>query len=120
MDDLAYLPAALFSKSLSTQEIVLTLPNTVEAVRLLAGQNIAVVGWEAWGLYPDGRKGHAGVHRSDYPGRHTWEIWTDFVQRAARECIETARHADAYLRADPNFADVEIHFCLSITTEHEE
>lgn len=119
MGDLSYLPLALASKSLSTQEIVLTHSDTVEAVRELAKLGVAVVDWEAWGLFPDGKKGHAGVRRSDYPGRHSSETWTEFVQRAARDCLETVSNADAHLRADPNFDGVEIHFCLSITTERE-
>lgn len=117
MDDLSYLPLALASKSLSTQELVLTLTDVVEAVRLLAEQHVAVVDWEAWGLYPDGRTGHAGLHRSDYPSRHSWETWAEFVERAARDSLETARKADAYLRANPTFAGVEVYFCLSTTTE---
>lgn len=119
MVDLSYLPLALASKSLSTQEIVLDLHDAVEAVRLLAEQNVAVVGWEAWGLHTDGRKGHVGVNHSDYQSRHSRETWTEFVRRAARDCLETAHRAVACLRADPKLADVEIYFCLSITTESE-
>lgn len=125
MDDLVYLPVAVASKSLSTREVVLSFPDLVGAVRLLAEQNVAVLGWETWYLYGDGSTGHGGHgghggHRSDYPSRSPQERWPEFVQRVALYCLDTARQADAYLNANPDRPGVQVYFCLSITLEGEQ
>lgn len=119
MDDLAYLPAELASRSLSTREIVLNLHDTGKAVRLLTDKGIAVLGWEVWRLYSDGSRGHAG-HRSGYSNaRGLGEAWPDFVRRLACACLDTAPHAHAFLKDRPDHSGAQFYFCLSVTAEGE-
>lgn len=59
MDEIDLLPEALRSQSLSKREIVLPYQQALDALEILVVAKLAVVGWEGWVKYVDGRHGHA-------------------------------------------------------------
>jgi hypothetical protein len=58
MNDIDFLPTPLKTKSLSDREIVLQNDAAVEAIDVLEQGKWAIVSWEVWIRYPEGRIGH--------------------------------------------------------------
>jgi len=118
MEDLEYLAPELRSRSLSDREIVLNYADTLEAITLLIDQQVAIVCWEGWLRYSDGRKGHSGLFQGTYGiNRETGETWGDYVDRAAAFCKETVGKSFRLWQQAPEPTGAELFFCLSLASE---
>lgn len=114
MTDIQLLPRALQERSLSKQEIVLPYPEALQALEFLVAANWALLGWEGWVKYPDGRYGHApnamGTTALD---QEDGEDWATYVQRSARFCHKTIEAEQQLWDADPQHASLALYFCLA-------
>ncbi len=116
MDDIDLLPQVLRKQSLSHREIVLPYQQALEALEVLVRANWALLGWEGWVKYPDGRHGHTpgGVMGIEVE-RKEGEAWADYVQRSAHLCRETMNREQQVWEANPEYAHLVLCFCLTAT-----
>src|SRR2546421_12940615 len=92
MDNIELLPKALREQSLSDREIVLPYQEALQALDLLTAARWALLGWEGWVKYADGRHGHApGGMGTTTIEQKTGEAWEAYVHRSARFCHETIK-----------------------------
>jgi hypothetical protein len=118
MNDLQLLTKDLQAQSLSKREIVLPYREALQALDVLADANWAVLGWEGWVRYPDGRYGHApngmGTVMLDQADGEGWDA---YVRRSARFCRDTIEVEQQLWNADPGHASLTLYFCLTPTEE---
>src|SRR5450755_526029 len=77
----------------------------------------ALLGWEGWVKYPDGRHGHTpgGVMGTESIEQEAGETWEGYVQRSARFCAETIAKDQHAWDANPSTAHMTLYFCLTAT-----
>ncbi len=117
LKDLDLLPQALQERSLSEQEIVLPYHEALAAIELLVRARWALLGWEGWVKYPDGRHGHTsgGIIGTESIEQETGETWEGYVQRSARFCAETIAKAQSAWDTNPSTTHLTLYFCLTAT-----
>jgi len=109
MTQLDLLPQNLRSKSISPREIVLPLPEVLEALDLLESHGIQILGWEGWVKDGQGRVGHGSAPQGLSTGHLS-------VSQAADLCRRTIpRAAEDWLRQNAT-TDEAIHFCVTVRT----
>ena len=115
MDEIDLLPEALRSQSLSEREIVLSYQQALEALEILVAANFALLGWEGWVKYADGRHGHTpgGVMGTEAIEQEVGETWENYVQRSARFCAETMTKEQQAWNTHPGSAHLPLYFCLT-------
>ena len=106
-DDLTALPAELRRQSLSDREIVLPYAEALLAIDALKKSGYAVVVWEGWVLYPDGRVGHAS-HEAQGTADHEWMGQWNAAEEFVRRTMERAQ---VYWSNSGRAGT--LHFCLS-------
>jgi hypothetical protein len=116
LDDIDLLPQVLREQSLSQREIVLPYRQALEALWVLMTARWALLGWEGWVKYPDGRHGPTpgGVMGADV-ARKEGETWADYVHRSARLCRETMTREQQAWEANREYAHLVLCFCLTAT-----
>ncbi len=116
MDEIDLLPQVLRKQSLSHREIVLPYQQALEALSVLVIAQWALVGWEGWVKYPDGRHGQTpgGVMGIEVT-RKERETWADYVERSAQLCRETMNREQQAWEANPEYAHLVLCFCLTAT-----
>jgi hypothetical protein len=121
MEEIELLPQALREQSLSEQEVVLPYHEALDALELLVRARWALLGWEGWVKYPDGRHGHppGGVMGTESIERETAETWESYVQRSARFCVETINQEQQAWDVNPGNAHLILYFCLTATPPEE-
>ena len=107
MSDLSVLPSDLASRSISTREIVLPLPDAVRAIEYLGKHGRRLEAWEGWVKFPDGSRTHSLRH----PG--SFVLPTDGA-RAAAVTIENIRSAQAAWDRAPEYPGATLYFCLTL------
>ncbi len=115
MDEIDLLPEALRSQSLSEREIVLPYQQALEALEILVAANFALLGWEGWGKYADGRHGHppGGVMGTGPIKQEGGETWENYVRRSARFCAETMAKEQQAWDPHPGSAHLPLSCCLT-------
>ena len=61
LGQLALIPPHLARKSISDLEIVLPMPEALEAIDFLESKDVQILGWEGWVKSMDGRVGHGSA-----------------------------------------------------------
>jgi hypothetical protein len=115
MDEIDLLPEALRSQSLSEREIVLSYQQALEALEILVAATFALLGWEGWVKYADGRHGHTpgGVMGTEPIEQEVGETGENYVQRSARFCAETMTKEQPAWNTHPGSAHLPLSFCLT-------
>jgi hypothetical protein len=109
------LPDELMTKSLSDKDIVLPYEAALCAIDLLAASGWALLGWEGWLKYPDGRVGHSARHQGTVSlEKQAGESWGAYVQRSSEFCKRTVMENQEEWNRSPEAADSELYFCLTI------
>jgi hypothetical protein len=93
--------------SASTRELVLPLPQTIEAIELMEQLEIPVFGWEGWLRFPDGRVGHSMLHQ----GTATVHALTTASEYASLK--RTIRDAFDLHQSNPEATSSELLFCIT-------
>lgn len=93
--------------SASTRELVLPLPQAIEAIELMEQLKIPVFGWEGWLRLPDGRVGHSALHQgtaTDY----AFTALSDyaFLKRTIRDSYDLHQ-------SNPEIPSSELLFCIT-------
>jgi len=101
------LPQRLLDASASTTELVLPLKEALEALELLQRSGSQVLGWEGWLLYPDGRKGHSGLHQGTVDLSGMERLAAYFL------CRESIQQAHAEHMRKPQSPGTELLFCIT-------
>jgi hypothetical protein len=122
LEEIELLPQALREQSLSEQEIVWPSHEALAVLELLVRARWALLGWEGWVKYPDGRHGQTpgGVLATESIEPEAGETWESYVQRSARECAETILKEHRAWDASPGSAHLVLCFCLTATPPEEE
>lgn len=108
MKQLDLLPQRLQDLSISSCEIVLPYGAALEAIDLLEGQGIHILGWEGWVKGQDGRIGHGSAPQG------TVSLDSLSIREAAQLCRETIPvDYTQWLNDNPGTADV-LHFCITL------
>jgi hypothetical protein len=101
------LPKRLLDASASSTELVLPFIEALEALDLLQRSGAAVLGWEGWLRYPDGRKGHSQAHQG------TADIAGEKRLAPYLLCRETMQKAHSKHSASPEQPGAELLFCIT-------
>jgi hypothetical protein len=87
---LQILPKHIRSRSFSQREIVLDFEDALEAIQLLKQKGWAIISWEGWLSFPDGRVGHSDQFQGTVELLpFSDESWAKYVQRAAEHARAT-------------------------------
>lgn len=113
MDEIDYLPIDLRRESLSDREIVLPYSEVLKAIDILVNADWAVLSWEGWLKYSDGKVGHS----SEYHGtvvieQDENELWHDYVVRSASFCRRTIEQAQQQWNGKPEKVNAELYYCI--------
>lgn len=113
--DLELLPPGLAALSAAEREIVLPYEPALRAVDALVAQGHAILGWEGWLGYPDGRVGSAGKHQGtiDFLPA-TGQPWPEYVQASAEFARDTMREHQAEFERAPEVPGTTLLFCISV------
>ncbi len=113
--DIDLLPTELREKSLSDREIVLPYQEALQALDVLVEAKWALLGWEGWVQYADGRRGPAApiVIGTTAIGQEPEEDWETYVQRSSDFCRETIETEQKLWDTDPKHTSVKLYFCLT-------
>src|SRR5438309_6038000 len=104
---IALLPSDLASRSLSSREIVLSLPDAERAIEHLGKTGRRLEAWEGWVKFPDGTRTHSLRH----PG--SFVLPTD-GERAAAVTLENIRKAQATWDRAPEYPGASLYFYLTV------
>ena len=107
MSDLSLLPQELASRSISTREIVLDLPDTERAIEHLAKAGRKLEAWEGWVRFADGGRTKSLRH----PG--SFVLPTDGA-RAAAVALESIRKTQQAWDRSPEYPGAALYFCLTV------
>jgi hypothetical protein len=102
------LPADLAQRSLSSREIILSLPDAERAIEHLGKSGRRLEAWEGWVKFPDGSRTHSLRH----PG--SFVLPTD-GPRAAAVTLESIRKAQAIWDRAPEYPGASLYFRLTVT-----
>jgi len=74
----------------------------------------ALLGWEGWVKYPDGRHGHTpgGIRGADVE-RKKGEMWADYVRRSMHVCRATMKKEQQAWDTNPEYTHLVLCFCLT-------
>ncbi len=117
VDELKLLSNDLRSLSISEQEVVLPFDASIKAIEHWRAQGIAMLGWEGWIQYPDGRTGHSVNFQGTISiERRADESWAAYVQRSADFCITTIKEAHEEWSRQPEVVGATLYYCLTATS----
>ena len=118
MDEIDFLPDELKSRSLSSKEIVLKFEDALLAIDTLIKANLAILGWEGWLKYADGRIGHSLIFQGTISiDRDKDEPWELYVLRSAEFCRNTIKQDQQIWDKKPEFPDATLYYCITAVTE---
>lgn len=97
----------LQAKSASSLELVLPLPEALEALQRMEQDSAALLGWEGWLRYPDGQLGHSARHQgtADAPHLSSAEMYA-WVR-------STMQQSQVEHDFNPEVPDSELLFCIT-------
>jgi hypothetical protein len=100
--------------SLSDRELVLRLPEALEAVKALAAANVPVLGWEGWIRHPDGRVGHSREHQGTVSiEQEAGEAKTDYVDRSVSIAQKSMIAAQEEWDRRAEVPGGQLYFCIT-------
>ena len=102
------LPRGIAEQSISQQEIVLPLEESLAAVDILASKGILILGWEGWVESVDGRVGHGSAPQG------TASLEDLSVAEAAEFCRKTMREEAAQWEKENKGSSDKLHFCITV------
>jgi hypothetical protein len=95
------------SRSASPNELVLSFSEAIEALQLMEQSSVAVVGWEGWLRYPDGKLGHSQQHQGTAPAPQLSQAELYVWLRS------TMQDSQAEHQRNPEVSGSELLFCIT-------
>jgi hypothetical protein len=100
--------------SLSDRELVLRLPEALEAVKVLAAAKVPVLGWEGWIRHPDGTVGHSREHQGTVSvEQEAGEAFTDYVDRSLSSAQKSMIAAQEEWDRRAEVPGGQLYFCIT-------
>jgi hypothetical protein len=101
------LPDRFRQRSISSRELVLPVPDALEAIDLLEAKGVSILGWEGWVKDPQGRVGHWSAPQG------TVSLEKLSPHEAAELCRKTIRlDAKRWVSENPT-TDETLHICIT-------
>ena len=121
MSEIDILPGDLRDRSFSKNEIVLPCDDTLEAIRVLEENGWAILSWEGWLRYPDGRVGHSPQFQGTVDIlRDPEESWQSYVHRSAAFSRDTVSQANREWGQASEESRAKLLFCISAWSKEQE
>lgn len=94
-------------QSASADELVLRLPEALEALLLMESWGTSVLGWEGWLRYPDGKLGHSARHHGTVS---LPEPTTAAIHARLRDTMQPSQAEHLH---NPEVPGCELLFCMT-------
>jgi hypothetical protein len=107
MSDLSLLPRELASRSISTREIVLLLPDAERAIEHLSKSGYRLESWEGWVRFSDGGRTKSLRHPGSF-------VLPNDGARAAAVALENIRKTQQAWDRAPEYPGATLYFCLTV------
>jgi hypothetical protein len=108
MSALSQLPEKIATKSISSNEVVLPVKETLAAIDIFESKGLLILGWEGWTKNNAGQIGHGGAPQGTISLDHL------SVKESAQFCRETIREEAARWAINNNGNENELYFCITV------
>ncbi len=117
MNYLSLLPKDMKVRSLSDSEVVLSYKDALKALDIFVRADLAFLGWEGWGKYPDGGVGHCDYQGTESIDRKADESWKSYAKRGYDFVEETIKNDYKDWGKSDHKKEYELYFCISAISE---